>query len=173
MKHKALTTDLVAVGEASLLKAQKRVIACQGCSGAVTRSFSSVLVEVFGAEGPVCEYLLCGPARCPNCARAIYENTLVRCEGEFEPDEMMVVKEFIPSWDDTNVVLIDQAMLDRAQASISGCEACAPSAEITFDYILDAVTECDPTVTEYVMCRPAKCPCCFHEITEKTLVLAD
>ena len=36
----------------------------------------------------------------------------------------------------------------------------------------DAVTGCDPAVTEYVMSQPAKCPGCHRDVTEKTLVIA-
>ena len=46
-----------------------------------------------------------------------------------------------------------------------------PDAEITLDYILDEITGCDPQFTEYILSRPANCPACFHEVTEKTLVI--
>jgi hypothetical protein len=43
-------------------------------------------------------------------------------------------------------------------------------AEIPFDNILDRVTGSDPSVTDYVLESPAKCPNCRREILEKTLV---
>jgi hypothetical protein len=175
MREKVVTIgiELVAVGGASIQKAQKRVAACQSCSASVSRPFSSIIIEVLGAAGPISEYVLCAPARCPNCAQPIVENTLVRCEGELEDDAPNAPLDFGRCWDENNnVVLINEAILSEAQASISGCEHCDASAGIAFDYILDAVTKCESTITEYVMCRAAKCPRCHHEVTEKTLVAA-
>jgi hypothetical protein len=43
-------------------------------------------------------------------------------------------------------------------------------AEIPFDYILDELTGSDPTVTDYILEAPAKCPNCGRQIREKTLV---
>jgi hypothetical protein len=169
MNEKVVTRgiQLVAVGEPSILKALRRVAACQSCGESVSRPFSSVLSEVLGATGPSSEYVVCVPARCPSCAQPIIENTLVRCEGD-APNAALY---FGQCWEENKVVLINETLLSEAQAFISGCEHCCdPSAEIAFDYILDALTECDPTITEYVMCRPAKCSRCHHEVTEKTLV---
>jgi hypothetical protein len=54
---------------------------------------------------------------------------------------------------------------------IESCEHCnEEGAEIPFDNILDRVTESDPTVTDYILEAPAKCPNCRREILEKTLV---
>jgi predicted metal-dependent hydrolase len=53
----------------------------------------------------------------------------------------------------------------------SNREHCNPDgAEIPFDNILDRVTRSDPSVTDYVLEQPAKCPNCRREILEKTLV---
>ena len=71
-----------------------------------------------------------------------------------------------------NIVLVDEETLIEAQHCVSGCEHCAENASIAFDYLLDAITGCDPTVTDYVMCRPARCPGCSHSLTEKTRVVA-
>jgi len=174
MKNKSVIRgiELLTVGEQSVLKAQTRVIACQGCSPSVSRSFGSVLVEVLGANDPMTEYVLCAPAECPNCGKPIVENTLVRCEGERGDEAAPVVKEYEPIWEETNVVLVDDATLAEAQNFITGCEQCVPYAEMTFDYILDEVTKRDPAETEYVLCRPAKCPRCNHEVTEKTFIIA-
>jgi hypothetical protein len=54
---------------------------------------------------------------------------------------------------------------------IESCEHCnEEDAEIPLDNILDRVTGSDPSVTAYILEQPAKCPRCFHQITEKTLV---
>src|SRR5262249_14887763 len=45
----------------------------------------------------------------------------------------------------------------------------APSSP-PFDNILDRVTGSDPSVTDYILEAPAKCPNCRREILEKTLV---
>jgi len=74
------------------------------------------------------------------------------------------------SVEEINVVLIDESVLREALHWVSGCWACSEYATISFDYILDAITGCEPSVTEYVLCRPAKCPHCAGEITEKTAV---
>jgi hypothetical protein len=56
-------------------------------------------------------------------------------------------------------------------ATSSTCEECNPEgAEIPFDNILDRVTGSGPSVTDYVLEQPAKCPNCRREILEKTLV---
>src|SRR5215510_13731565 len=48
---------------------------------------------------------------------------------------------------------------------------CNPDgAEIPFDNILDRVTGSDPSVTDYILEQPAKCPNCRREILEKTLI---
>ena len=54
---------------------------------------------------------------------------------------------------------------------IQSCEHCnAYGAEIPFDNILDRVTGSNPSVTDYILEVPAKCPNCRREILEKTLV---
>ena len=74
------------------------------------------------------------------------------------------------SVEDTNIVLVDEPTLREALQWVSTCRGCNDYAGISFDYILDAMTGCDPSVTEYVLCRPARCPSCDGFITEKTLV---
>jgi hypothetical protein len=69
------------------------------------------------------------------------------------------------------VVLANSAMLREAEKLIESCGHCNPDgAEIPFDNILDRVTRSDPSVTDYVLEQPAKCPTCRREILEKTLV---
>jgi predicted Zn-ribbon and HTH transcriptional regulator len=128
------------------------------------------MIEVLGAGRPFAEFVLSEPARCPNCAQTILENTLVRCEGEIG-NAMAPVREYAPCWDETDVVLVDEEHLREAEAAVTGCEHCVEGGEMTFDYVLDAVTQRDPSVTEYVMCRPARCSKCRHEVTEKTFVV--
>ena len=69
-----------------------------------------------------------------------------------------------------NIVLVGEALLGETEQWLSACEQCAENVAITLDYLLDALTGCDPRWTEYVMCRPARCPSCSSEIREKTLV---
>jgi hypothetical protein len=131
-----------------------------------------LVTELLSPVNPVTEYILCAPARCPSCAERIIEGTLVRCVGEDADDVEIIDREFDPTLEDADVVLVDERVLREAQGFVAGCGQCIPSAEMTFDYILDEVTGCDPTSTEYVLCHPAKCPRCAREITEKTLVVA-
>src|SRR5215831_18975922 len=71
-----------------------------------------------------------------------------------------------------NIVLLNESELSEAQAFVVACEFCSSMAQIPFDYLLDAITGCDPSVTEYVMSHRMKCPRCFCGLTEKTLVVA-
>jgi len=80
------------------------------------------------------------------------------------------LKCFEPCWEETEIVFIDEPTLLEAQAYTCGCEYCSDNLEITFDYVLDAVTECDPRGTEYLLCHPATCVSCGREISEKTFV---
>ena len=78
---------------------------------------------------------------------------------------------FDPTPETQNVVLIDAQTLRHAEKLIIGCEGCSPEdAELPFDNILDRVTGNDPSVTDYILEEPAKCPQCRREIYEKTLV---
>jgi hypothetical protein len=77
---------------------------------------------------------------------------------------------FDPTPEQQNVVLIDAATLRQAERMIESCEQCNPDAEIPFDWILDRVTGCKGSVTDYILESPAKGPHCRHEILEKTLV---
>jgi hypothetical protein len=78
---------------------------------------------------------------------------------------------FDPTPEQQTVVLVNVATLGQAERLIESCEHCNPdSAEIPFDNILDRVTGSDPSVTDYILERPAKCPNCRHDILEKTLI---
>ena len=66
---------------------------------------------------------------------------------------------------------VDAATLRKAEQLIESCEACNPEdAQIPFDNILDHITGSDPSVTDYILEEPAKCPNCRREILEKTLI---
>jgi hypothetical protein len=80
---------------------------------------------------------------------------------------------FDPDPEDSVVVLLDESTICRAERLIHGCENCSATAEIPFDWVCDKVTGCDPTVTDYILERPAKCGTCRRPVTEKTLVEAD
>jgi len=61
--------------------------------------------------------------------------------------------------------------LRQAERLIESCEHCnEEGAEIPFDNILDRVTGSDPSVTDYILEEPAKCPNCRRDVLEKTLV---
>ena len=78
---------------------------------------------------------------------------------------------FDPIPEKLNVLLIESRTLHEAERFIESCEYCNPfGAEIPFDCILDSITASDPSVTEYILEEPAKCPHCRHEILEKTLI---
>jgi hypothetical protein len=173
MRHRiGQGAELVAVGETSLRKALTRVVACQNCSPEVSRPFGSVLSGVLAAEGALVEYVLTTPARCPSCRVSIFENTLVRCDGERDSDFAFNGSEAQAGSESRNVVLIDESVLCDAASFVTACGHCLPTAKTTFDYILDEVTGCDPRVTEYVLSHPATCPRCAQPITEKTIVAA-
>jgi hypothetical protein len=78
---------------------------------------------------------------------------------------------FDPTPEQQKVVFIDAPILHEAERLIESCEHCNPEgAEIPFDNILDRVTGSDPSVTDYVLEQPVKCPNCRREILEKSLV---
>jgi hypothetical protein len=60
----------------------------------------------------------------------------------------------------------------RFRFIIETCEYCnEEGAEIPFDNILERVTGSDPTVTDYILEAPAKCPnCCRETFLKKTLI---
>jgi hypothetical protein len=77
---------------------------------------------------------------------------------------------FDPTPEQQIVILIDAAILRNAERLIESCEACnEEDAQIPFDNILDRVTGSDPSVTDYILETPAKCPNCRRDIFEKTL----
>jgi hypothetical protein len=78
---------------------------------------------------------------------------------------------FDPTPEQQVVVLVETATLGEAERLIESCDHCnEEGAEIPFDDILDRVTGSDPSVTDYILEAPAKCPNCRREIFEKTLI---
>ena len=78
---------------------------------------------------------------------------------------------FDPTPEQQKVILIDAATLRKAERLIESCETCNPEdAQIPFDNILDRVTASDPSVTDYILEEPGKCPNCRREVLEKTLI---
>ena len=155
--------ELVAVGQASILKAQNRVTACAACSNSASQPFEDVICEVLGG-GDGTAFMLTVPTECPRCASPLFEETKVSTED--------YNKSLHVSIEDTDVVFVNRETLAEAEDFIAACEACEPArAEIGFDQVLDALTGCDPTVTEYVICHAARCPQCRCEVMEKTLVV--
>ncbi len=70
-----------------------------------------------------------------------------------------------PAWKQPNVVLVDSDTLRMAQRSIASCEVCTPEIAVTlFDHVLDGLTGCDPTSTDYELADSVRCPRCLHEI---------
>jgi len=69
------------------------------------------------------------------------------------------------------MIPMESRMVRAAEKLIESCEHCnAEGATIPFDLVLDRVTGSDPSVTDYILEEPAKCPQCRREILEKTLV---
>src|SRR5262249_18516494 len=69
------------------------------------------------------------------------------------------------------MITIDRDLVCVAEKLIESCEHYNPEgAEIPFDNILDRVTGSDPSLTDYILETPAKCPNCRRGILEKTLV---
>jgi hypothetical protein len=78
---------------------------------------------------------------------------------------------FGPTPEEQVVVLVEHETVRNAEGFIKSCELCNPAgAEIPFDVILDRMTGSDPSVTDYILETPAKCPNCKREIREKTFV---
>jgi len=162
--------ELLTIGQKTLLKAHRRFLGCEQCDSQASTPFEMILEDVVGLTENHIEYLLPEAAKCPNCNNPVFEDTLVRPDAAFE-ETLNVEKFYVPNLEETNFVFVDDNVLTQAKRNIEGCEHCCPDAEITLDYILDEITGCDPQYTEYILSRPTTCPICFHEVTEKTLVI--
>jgi hypothetical protein len=77
---------------------------------------------------------------------------------------------FDPESERHKVVLVDAASIDEARHLIIGCEVCSENAQMPFEMVLDYVTGCDPSVTDYILEVPVRCVTCGAKIDGKTLV---
>jgi hypothetical protein len=78
---------------------------------------------------------------------------------------------FDPPPEEQVVVIVGRSTIHKAEYLIRGCEHCNPEgAEVAFDHILDRLTGSNPSVTDYLLEEPARCPFCQGPITEKTLI---
>jgi len=161
--------NVIATSNDSLFKAQNQVVGCEECDPGANRPFSAVLDKVTHRQDSVTDYILCEPAKCGRCGADILETTLVVLKPS-EGDDPAPLLYFDVPIEETNVVLVNEELLSEAEEWIGSCEHCYEHCEHSFDQILDALTECDPTTTDYLMCREAKCPRCHSSVTEKTLV---
>ena len=73
----------------------------------------------------------------------------------------------------SKVLTLSSATIRKAQHLILSCESCNPDAELPFDWILDRVTGCDGSTTDYFLPEAVACPRCGGIVTEKTLVEVD
>jgi len=173
MKHHFLMqgVELVVLGEETLKKAQKRVTGCVACSASASRSFESLLYLMFAPNDGMTEYFLGVPTECPKCGASIFEKTPVDCDGKAKAALEEEYRAFDIRDEDQEVIFIDEVTLADAQGFIDACEHCSDEAEMPFDQLLDAITGCDPSLTEYVICHAAKCRSCGHDVMEKTLIV--
>jgi len=160
--------EVIATGNDSLFMAQNRVIGCEACDPGADRPFCAVLDRVTHRQDSLTDYILCEPAKCGKCGASVIESTLVVLQPD-DTDDPPALYLDVPI-EETNIVLVDNDLVTEAQEWIACCERCYEECDHSFDQILDALTECDPTNTEYLMCREARCPCCQGPLTEKTLV---
>jgi hypothetical protein len=77
---------------------------------------------------------------------------------------------FDPTPEQQVVVLVESATLCQAERLIESCEHCNDDGAQIPLIILDRITGSDPSVTDYILQEPAKCPNCRGEILEKTLI---
>jgi hypothetical protein len=154
-----------------LRRAKRRFLSCERCN-----ELADLTIEMFetqAADDTVSgEAVICQPGRCSKCSAEGADAAYLQSHGP-ATDDSHVLEYYDPLTEQTEIVLVEAATLEQAQERIVRCEHCTDDAEITFDYVLDAITGCDPTVTQYVLYTPAKCPHCLHDVNEKTLVIPD
>jgi hypothetical protein len=159
------------VGTKNTLKAQDRLISCEKCDQFAVTPFKRLLDESTPEAGST-EAALSEPVKCPSCLHIVDEDTLVAFRSDVESAEDSPVAEYFdPPLEEMTVHLVGENLRAAAQSMISGCDQCCDCPEITFDCILDELTGCDPKSTEYILCRPARCPRCRRDVTERTIVL--
>jgi hypothetical protein len=74
---------------------------------------------------------------------------------------------------EVDIAFVDDPLVFGAENFVSGCYHCDERASLPFDYVLDAITGCDPRLTEYLMARLANCPRCNQKLNEKSLVAVE
>ena len=159
------------MGSKNTLNAQDRLISCERCDQFAVTPFKKLLEETT-PDGEVAPVAISDPVKCPSCSRVIDDETLVAFRNELESgDNLAGLNYFDPPIESVTVRLVGENLRAAAQRMISGCELCCDCPEITFDCILDELTGFDPKVTEYILCRAARCPRCRREVNERTIVL--
>lgn len=153
------------------LNAQDRLISCERCDQLAVTPFRKLLEE--SAPDPRSpEAVLSEPVKCPVCSNFVQDDTLVAFRNEVDPAESPAGADYYdPPLEEMMVRLVGENLRAAAQSMISGCDSCCDCPEITFDCILDELTGFDPKSTEYILCRPARCPRCRRDVTERTIVL--
>jgi len=97
---------------------------------------------------------------------AIEQNAPKKDEGP-----LVVTSDFDEIPNEQNIVFVDAETTRKAEQRIVSCESCnREEAEFLFSEILDSLIGNDPTVTEYKLEIPAKCPRCGAAVTEESLV---
>jgi len=159
------------LGTRNTLNAQDRLISCEKCDRFAITPFKTLLGESV-QDGGSTEAALPEPARCPVCFSIVEETTLVAFRSDVDFVESPTDADYYdPPLEEMTVRLVGENLRAAAQSMISGCDQCCDCPEITFDCILDELTGCDPKSTEYILCRPARCPRCRRDVTERTIVL--
>jgi hypothetical protein len=159
------------LGTKNTSKARDRLISCNKCDPFAVTPFKRLLDESAGSEGST-EAVLPEPAKCPSCFNIVSEDTLVAFRNDMDSPEVSAVGDYFdPPLEDMTIELVGENLRAAAQSMISGCDQCCDCPEITFECILDELTGCDPKSTEYILCRPARCPRCRRDVTERTIVL--
>jgi hypothetical protein len=103
--------------------------------------------------------------------KKIKRNDEAKSATKHELVQMDLLKEYRPPLETTDIYFVNDEVLEAAESLIAACERCAPYADLSFDYIIDELTGCDPTRTEYLLPRVAACRHCGNAISEKTLVV--
>ena len=159
------------MGTKNTLKAQDRLISCEKCDRFAVTPFRKLLEEAT-PDASSTESAPSEPVKCPACFSIVEEATLVAFRNNMDTFQNPTDEDYYdPPLEEMTVRLVDENLRAAAQSMISGCDQCCDCPEITFDCILDELTGFDPKSTEYILCRPARCPRCRRDVTERTIVL--
>jgi len=159
------------LGTKNTLNAQDRLISCEKCDRFAVTPFKKLLEES-AHDSDSADASPSEPVKCPSCSRIVDDETLVVFRNDADSaDSYAGADYFDPPLEEMTVRLVGENLRAAAQSMISGCELCCDCPEITFDCILDELTGFDPKCTEYILCRPALCPRCRKDVTERTIVL--